>query len=316
MIDPTSGAPVSPTDGFPGTPGVPEYDGSAISRGKIVPLISSYVAGPLGLIHLPRLWLKSLLHATGLLPEDWGCGPGGLDKRIMDFVGLDPATFVPWLLQTFPPYEECEAYVRANARHLSAETIARSNAMLRSHPLPRGLGPQFRAYLGVEDPSVDVGIMLNNLDDWEAVRRYALEHRETLEPIVPAISPGTTGPLGVVHLPRWWMKRFLRAAGALPAGYAHAEEPADRAVLERLGIDPAAAEAFVAAELPAYVAFEAWIRGAADTAQIAAANAAVAAGTIAAVEAYDRALLHEMLRARRAADPAAVQAAGIFAFRR
>ena len=30
-----------------------------------VPLISSGTAGPLGVIHLPRLWLKTSLEATG-----------------------------------------------------------------------------------------------------------------------------------------------------------------------------------------------------------------------------------------------------------
>ena len=38
---------------------------------QIAPLISSEVAGPLGVIHLPRLWLKVLLSAKGLLPDDY-----------------------------------------------------------------------------------------------------------------------------------------------------------------------------------------------------------------------------------------------------
>ncbi|MGZ4964624.1 MAG: DUF5069 domain-containing protein, partial [Limisphaerales bacterium] len=33
----------------------------------IVPLISSGVAGPLGVLHLPRLWLKASLEACGKL---------------------------------------------------------------------------------------------------------------------------------------------------------------------------------------------------------------------------------------------------------
>ena len=34
---------------------------------KIVPLISSGIAGPLGVLHLPRLWQKVLLESLGQL---------------------------------------------------------------------------------------------------------------------------------------------------------------------------------------------------------------------------------------------------------
>ena len=37
--------------------------------------------------------------------------------------------------------------------------------------------------------------------------------------IVPLISSGSHGPLGVVHLPRLWSKLTLDAAGKLPPGY-------------------------------------------------------------------------------------------------
>ena len=44
---------------------------------KIVPLISSGIAGPLGVIHLPRLWLKVSLEACGKLADGYpGIGQG------------------------------------------------------------------------------------------------------------------------------------------------------------------------------------------------------------------------------------------------
>ncbi len=44
---------------------------------KVIPLVSSGTAGPLGAIHLPRLWAKLTLHNAGLLPEDYdSCGDG------------------------------------------------------------------------------------------------------------------------------------------------------------------------------------------------------------------------------------------------
>lgn len=283
------------------------YRGSDVSQGHVIPLISSYVAGPLGLMHLPRLWLKGLLHAADILAEDWGCGPGGLDKRIMDAVGIDAGAFIPWLLQTFPTYEACEAWVVEHASALDADSIARSNGDLASAPLPRGLGPQFRRYLGIEDAvnPIEVGIMLNNLDDWMAVHRYVAQWRDGLDAIVPAISPSTSGPLGVVHLPRLWLKSILGAAAALPAGYPRVRETADWSVLDALGIDPAAS-ARKLGEMPTYLQYESWVRERlppdAATA-IGVANCTLTRAEVLAAESLDWGLLHESIGVRFRAAP-------------
>ena len=36
-----------------------------------IPLAGSMVPGPLGLVHLPRMWQKALLFNLGVLPEDY-----------------------------------------------------------------------------------------------------------------------------------------------------------------------------------------------------------------------------------------------------
>jgi hypothetical protein len=55
---------------------------------KVVPLISSGTAGPLGAIHLPRLWLKLSLAAADALPEGYDeCG-SGFDAMTLDALGL------------------------------------------------------------------------------------------------------------------------------------------------------------------------------------------------------------------------------------
>ena len=56
---------------------------------KIVPMISSGVAGPLGVLHLPRLWQKASLEAAGKLHPDYpGCGKG-YDQMVLDGLGLN-----------------------------------------------------------------------------------------------------------------------------------------------------------------------------------------------------------------------------------
>jgi hypothetical protein len=287
------------------------YHGTIVSRGKLVPLISSYVAGPLGLIHLPRLWLKALLHAHDRLAEDWGCGPGGLDKTIMGYVGVDKETFIAWLMTELPSYARCEQWVRENATNLTAEAIAESNAYLLNGRLPGDLNAQFRAHMQVDDDSVEVGIMLNTLDDWDTIHRYALTNRADLEPIIPAISPLTAGLLGVPQVPRQWLKDVLFALSALPPGYPLLDEPADAAVLEELGIDPPTARAYVRRALPGYLQYERWLREQTTEGRLAAARDRQDSITAATAHATDWALLHAML-ARPASGP--VGGTGIFAF--
>jgi hypothetical protein len=58
---------------------------------KLAPLISSRVTGPLGILHLPRFWLKASLEGVGLLPEGYWVGKGALpaDSNIPDAATLN-----------------------------------------------------------------------------------------------------------------------------------------------------------------------------------------------------------------------------------
>ena len=57
---------------------------------KIVPLISSGVAGPLGVLHLPRLWLKVSLESRGKLADGYPGIGKGYDMMVCSALGLDP----------------------------------------------------------------------------------------------------------------------------------------------------------------------------------------------------------------------------------
>jgi hypothetical protein len=260
------------------------------------------------------LWLKALLLATDRLAEDWGCGPGGLDKRTMDTVGVDSNELVTWLVREFPTYAECETWVRERARSLDAASIARANDYLAMSTLPRGLGEKFRAYLGIDDVRVD-GTRINNLDDWMTVHQYVVRYGVDGGPIIPAISPRTAGPLGIASLPRFWMIAFLRASGVLVPDYRFTDDPGGRAMLQALGVDAAAAIAFIEAEKPTYLQFETWLgeRAAIDPTTAERFNAYLDPDMAATVEAYDWDLLYRMLAAVRAtAGPA--RTSGVYSF--
>ncbi len=80
------------------------------------------------------------------------------------------------------------------------------------------------------------------------------------ESYVPLISSGVAGPLGVLHLPRLWLKASLEAAGKLAAGYPGIGQGYDMMVLSALGLSADAVKAFLAASKPTYPQFEAWIK--------------------------------------------------------
>lgn len=78
--------------------------------------------------------------------------------------------------------------------------------------------------------------------------------------IVPTISSGTTGPLGVAHLPRFWQKMILSQKGLLPESYDSCGMGYDQMLLDGLGLDKAETLAFLKT-VPTYFAFEKWILG-------------------------------------------------------
>lgn len=94
--------------------------------------------------------------------------------------------------------------------------------------------------------------------------------------IVPTISSGTAGPLGVLHLPRFWQKASLDAVGKLHADYPACGGGYDQMTLNALGLDKETTLKYIKDNKPSYFAFEAWVKKhmKAD-ADIAAHNAAV-----------------------------------------
>jgi hypothetical protein len=68
------------------------------------------------------------------------------------------------------------------------------------------------------------------------------------------------GPLGVLHLPRLWLKVSLEAAGKLAAGYPGIGKGFDQIVIDTLGLDADAVRAFVKEQKPTYAEFESWVQ--------------------------------------------------------
>jgi hypothetical protein len=135
----------------------------------IVPVLSSSVMGPLGVKHLPRLWLKILLHGCGRLPEGYRHGAGGFDEFLTTTLGLDRDAFVAYIETEKPDYLTLEAWVRANAGSLTPEAIATINSRVADADLPEAMLPGRLASLGFDEPGYTKAVALNDLDDWAAM---------------------------------------------------------------------------------------------------------------------------------------------------
>lgn len=78
--------------------------------------------------------------------------------------------------------------------------------------------------------------------------------------IIPMIPCNVSGPLGVLHLPRLWLKVSLEARGKLAPGYPGIGKGFDSMVIAGLGLSADAVKAYVAEKKPSYGQFEAWVK--------------------------------------------------------
>jgi len=135
----------------------------------IVPLISSSVMGPLGVLHLPRLWLKILLHARGRLAEGYRHGNGGLDETTCVDLGIDVDALVHYIETELPDYLQLEAWVREHATNLDATSVAAHNLGILTRNQREELASERRARFGITDETFANAVRLNDLDDWAGV---------------------------------------------------------------------------------------------------------------------------------------------------
>lgn len=135
---------------------------------KIVPLISSGVAGPLGVLHLPRLWSKVLLDARGLLPEGHDVCGKGYDQMVLDGLGLSREATLKFLREKFPTYVQFEEWVLAQkGGRLDRAAVDRLNASILGYNHADATRAGILDHAGrKDDGSVKDAVRLNALEDW------------------------------------------------------------------------------------------------------------------------------------------------------
>jgi hypothetical protein len=131
-------------------------------------MISSGTAGPLGMLHLPRLWLKLSLESQGKLAAGYPGMGHGYDAMTCAALGLDQEAVINYIKEEKPTYSQFEAWVKQNAKSLNQEAIEKHNAAVRGYNHEDETRKNILSNCGLPDDATAPkdAVNLNNLDDW------------------------------------------------------------------------------------------------------------------------------------------------------
>jgi len=135
----------------------------------IVPLISSSVAGPLGVLHLPRLWLKASLEARNKLAAGYPGIGQGYDMMVINGLGLNADAVRKFITDSKPTYPQFEAWIRSQPGvNLTKANIHKLNVSIAGYIHSDDVRKGILAANNLPDNGsvLPDAINLNNLDDW------------------------------------------------------------------------------------------------------------------------------------------------------
>ena len=133
-----------------------------------IPLISSGTTGPLGVLHLPRLWQKVSLENAGKLNSEYPGIGGGYDQMVLDALGIDREEFLNYIKDNTPSYVETEKWVLdKKGGSLDADAVKKLNDSIAGYNHAEGTRKEILGAAGVaDDGTILDAVNLNNMDDW------------------------------------------------------------------------------------------------------------------------------------------------------
>ena len=144
---------------------------------KYVPLISSGTKGPLGVLHLPRLWQKVSLECAGKLADGYPGIGQGYDMMVINALGLKADDVKHYIHSHKPTYPQFEAWVKKHATHHTRADIHKLNVAIAGYIHS---DETRHAILKANDLHDDGSVLpdavnLNNLDDWHEFHAAVLK---------------------------------------------------------------------------------------------------------------------------------------------
>ena len=142
-----------------------------------VPMISSGTAGPLGVLHLPRMWQKVSLESRGKLAAGYPGIGRGYDAMTCAALGLEEQAVKDFITKNKPTYPEFEAWVKKNGKTLDRQSIDKHNAAVRGYIHDDATRKEILAGCGIADEAsvAKDAVNLNNLDDWHGFHQAVLK---------------------------------------------------------------------------------------------------------------------------------------------
>jgi hypothetical protein len=132
----------------------------------------------LGVLHLPRLWLKSSLEARGKLAPGYpGCGKG-YDQMVLDGLGLDRQKTLDYIKNSKPSYIQFENWIKQQPGvKLDKGNVEKLNSSIRGYIHDDATRASICSASGVpNDASAPKdAVNLNNIDDWTEFYNAALK---------------------------------------------------------------------------------------------------------------------------------------------
>lgn len=144
----------------------------------IIPLIPCDAAGPLGVRHLPRLWLKVSLKAAGKLDADYPDIGKGFDQIVIDALGLTADGVRDFITAKKPSYAEFEAWVKAQPGvKLDRASVNKLNTIILGYHHDDETRRAILKAAGYPDDGSVLGsaVELNALEDWAAFHASVLK---------------------------------------------------------------------------------------------------------------------------------------------
>ncbi len=135
---------------------------------QIIPTITSGIAGPLGILHLPRFWQKACLGAAGKLHSDYPACGAGYDQMVLDALKIDREVFLTFIKEQKPTYVQLEKWILDQCGgSLDYDAIEELNKAIVGYKHDDETRKGILDSVGIEDTGAILdAINLNNLEDW------------------------------------------------------------------------------------------------------------------------------------------------------
>ena len=134
---------------------------------KFVPLISSGTKGPLGVLHLPRLWQKVSLEAADKIADGYPGIGDGYDTMVINGLGLKADAVRAYITNDKPTYPQFETWIQGqDGATLDADSIGTLNDSITGYNHDDATRQGILSANGLPDGDPQDAVNLNNLDDW------------------------------------------------------------------------------------------------------------------------------------------------------